>query len=48
MLQMLQLRKLNGLLIKQAKNNDSQQMPENLVEILFSDSELDKDLKLVA
>ena len=47
MLQMLQLRKLHGLLLGEAKNADSQQISENLAPSLFLDSEIAPDLKLI-
>ena len=47
MLQMLQLRKLNGVQLKEAKNTDSQEISENLVSGLFFDSEIDPDLKVI-
>ena len=47
MLSMLQLRKLNGLLLGEAKNADSQQISENLAPSLFLDSEIDPELRLI-
>lgn len=44
---MLQLRQFNGMLVGEAKNADSQQISGNLAPSLFSDFEIDPDLRLI-